>query len=160
MADDDQVTFVSQDGQDFKIEVRAAKMLVTMKNLIEDSGIDTPIPVPNITGKVLGKVIEYCKYHTENPVVAPEPGAEKRTDDICHWDREFCSVDQQTLFSLLLAANFLDVKDLLQLVSKSIANLIKGKTPAEIRGVFNIKREFTQEEMDQVKKENIWAEER
>jgi len=35
MADDDEVTLQSQDGQDFKVEVKIAKMSETIKNLIE-----------------------------------------------------------------------------------------------------------------------------
>ncbi len=56
MADDDQVTLQSQDGQDFRVEVKVAKMSETIKNLIEDAGVDAPIPLPNVTGKILGKV--------------------------------------------------------------------------------------------------------
>ena len=35
---------------------------------------------------------------------------EKRTDDICSWDADFLKVDQGTLFELILAANYLDIK--------------------------------------------------
>jgi hypothetical protein len=35
MSDDDSVTLQSQDGQDFKVEVKVAKMSETIKNLIE-----------------------------------------------------------------------------------------------------------------------------
>ncbi len=30
-----------------------------------DTGTESVIPLPNVTGKILGKVIEYCKYHVE-----------------------------------------------------------------------------------------------
>jgi hypothetical protein len=42
MADDDQVTIMSQDGQDFKTEVRVAKMSETIKNLIEGESLVPP----------------------------------------------------------------------------------------------------------------------
>merc|ERR1712060_644680 len=109
----------------------------TVKNMIEYTGVDAPIPLPNVSSKILAKVIEYCKYHVD---------AEKSTDgkpavdeEVKAWDAEFVKVDQATLFELILAANYLNV-----------ANMIKGKTPEEIRKTFNIKNDFTPEEEEEV----------
>eukprot|EP00028_Trichosphaerium_sp_Am-I-7-wt_P010917 CAMPEP_0168538148 /NCGR_PEP_ID=MMETSP0405-20121227/20895_1 /TAXON_ID=498012 /ORGANISM="Trichosphaerium sp, Strain Am-I-7 wt" /LENGTH=131 /DNA_ID=CAMNT_0008567135 /DNA_START=174 /DNA_END=569 /DNA_ORIENTATION=- len=122
---------------------------------------DTPIPLPNVSGKILEKVIDYCKWHYEHPThQADDKKEEKRTDDIIPWDKNFCQVDQATLFELILAANYLDIKPLLDLTCKTVANMIKGKTPEEIRKTFNIKNDFTPEEEEQVRKENEWCEER
>ena len=60
----------------------------------------------------------------------------------------------------LQAANYLDIKGLLDVTCKTIANMIKGKTPEEIRKTFNIKNDFTEEEKAQVCKENQWCEEK
>lgn len=158
---DDEVTLISSDGENFKTIVRVANMSETIRNLLEDTGVDAPVPLPNVTGKILAKVIEFCTYHTEHPIPAAEDGKdEKRTDDIIPWDQEFCKVDQATLFELILAANYLDIKPLLDLTCKTVANMIKGKTPEEIRKTFNIKNDFTPEEEEQVRKENEWCEER
>lgn len=120
-----------------------------------------PIPLHNVTAKILAKVVEYCKYHDEHPTPKTEEKKdEKKTDDIIPWDKEFCSVDQATLFELILAANYLDIKPLLDLTCKTVANMIKGKTPEEIRKTFNIKNDFTPEEEEKVRKENEWCEER
>ena len=69
-------------------------------------------------------------------------------------------VDDETLFNLILAANYLDIKPLLDLTCKTVADEIKGKTPEEIRIRFNIKNDFTPEEEEEVKRENAWCEER
>lgn len=71
-----------------------------------------------------------------------------------------CQVDQGTLFELILAANYLDIKGLLDVTCKTVANMIKGKTPDEIRKTFNIKNDFTPSEEEQVRKENEWCEEK
>jgi len=47
-----------------------------------------------------------------------------------------------------------------QALSKAVANIVKGKTPEEIRRTFNIKNDFTPEEEERVRKENEWCEER
>jgi S-phase kinase-associated protein 1 len=155
-----EVTLQSQDGQEFKVEVKVAQMSETIKNLIEDAGTEESVPLPNVTGRILSKVVEYCKYHIEHPSTEERKPEEKRTDDIIGWDLDFCKVDQPTLFELVLAANYLDIKSLLDLTCKTIANMIKGKTAEEIRRTFNIKNDFTPEEEEQVRKENEWCDEK
>lgn len=63
-------------------------------------------------------------------------------------------VDQTTLFDLILAANYLNIKSLLDLTCQTVAQMIKGKTPEEIRKQFNIKNDFTPEEEEEVRREN------
>ena len=59
---------------------------------------------------------------------------------------------------LIVAANYLDYPDLLNLACKDIAvNYIKDKTPEQIRQAFHIKNDFTPEEEEQIRAENAWA---
>merc|ERR1712025_584283 len=64
--DEDEVTKVtlkSSDDETFEVEQEVANMSETIKNLIEDAAADNDvIPLPNVSGKDLGKVIEYCKF--------------------------------------------------------------------------------------------------
>ena len=64
------------------------------------------------------------------------------------------------VISSVKAANYLDIKPLLDLTCKTVANMIKNKSPDEIRSTFNIQNDFTPEEEEQVRKENEWCEER
>ena len=75
------------------------------------------------------------------------------------WYAHFVAVEQDVLFELILAANFMDIKPLLDLTCASVASMIKGKTPEEIRKTFNIVNDFTPEEVAQVREENKWCEE-
>ena len=147
-----------------EVALEVANMSTTIKNMLEDFGGEIPdmaIPLHNVTSNVLKKVVEYCNHHIQNPTPkSDENKDDKRTDDISAWDKQFCSVDQATLFELILAANYLDIKPLLDLTCKTVANMIKGKTPEEIRKTFNIKNDFTPEEEEKVRKENEWCEER
>jgi len=147
-----------------EVPIEVANMSVTIKNMLEDLGnsSDVAIPLHNVTNKILQKVVEYCKHQVEHPTpkVDDKKDGDKNTTDISPWDETFCKVDQATLFELILAANYLDIKPLLDLTCKTVANMIKGKTPEEIRKTFNIKNDFTPEEEEKVRKENEWCEER
>jgi S-phase kinase-associated protein 1 len=157
------VKLSSNDGKEFTVERSVAEMSVTLKNMLEDIGdIDQAIPVTNVNGKILEKVIQYCQYHKENPEPpkAEEKEVEKRSDDISPWDQKFCDVPQNDLFELILAANFLDIKPLLDVTCKTVANMIKGKTPEQIRETFGIENDFTPEEEEQIRRENAWCEDK
>ncbi|GFG35732.1 hypothetical protein Cfor_05191, partial [Coptotermes formosanus] len=144
----------SSDGEVFEVDVEIAKCSVTIKTMLEDLGMDEDeeeaVPLPNVNSAILKKVIQWATYHKDDP---PPPeddeNKEKRTDDISSWDADFLKVDQGTLFELILAANYLDIKGLLDVTCKTVANMIKGKTPEEIRKTFNIKNDFTASEEEQ-----------
>jgi len=74
------------------------------------------------------------------------------------WDANFVDLPQETLFELILAANYMDIKPLLDLACAKVASMIKGKKPEEIRKTFNIANDFTPEQERQVLEENKWAE--
>lgn len=150
------VKLTSSDSQLFEIEEEYANESVTVKHMIEDTGTEESIPIPNVSGKILAKVIEYCKYHVDANKKADEKPS-KTEDDVKQWDSEFVKVDQATLFDLILAANYLNIKGLLDLTCQTVAQMIKGKTPEEIRKTFNIKNDFTPEEEEEVRRENQWA---
>merc|ERR1712176_157549 len=138
----------SSDGEVFSVDVDIAKQSVTIKTMLEDLGMDEDdeevVPLPNVNAAILKKVIQWATYHKDDPPLPEDDeNKEKRTDDICSWDADFLKVDQGTLFELILAANYLDIKGLLDVTCKTVANMIKGKTPEEIRKTFNIKNDFT-----------------
>ena len=62
------------------------------------------------------------------------------------------------LFELILAANYMDIKSLLDLTCAKVASMIKGKSPEQIRILFNITNDFSPEEEEAVREENKWAE--
>ena len=72
------------------------------------------------------QVIEYCTYHTDK--------RQATKDERDAWDKKFAGVDDDQLFSLILAANYLDIKPLLDLACKAVAQHIKAcRTPQEIQ---------------------------
>ncbi|KAI3919496.1 hypothetical protein MKW98_030207 [Papaver atlanticum] len=144
------VTLKCSDGETFDVEESVALQSQTIKHLIEDDCADNGIPLPNVTSKILAKVIEYCRKHDGD-------ADDKEKDEVKNWDADFVKVYQSTLFDLILAANYLNIKELLDLTCQTVADMIKGKTPKEIRKTFNIKNDFTPEEEEEVRRENQWA---
>ncbi|KAG5050823.1 hypothetical protein AAZX31_02G043500 [Glycine max] len=153
MASTKKITLKSSDGEAFEVEEAVAVESQTIKHMIEDNCADSGIPLPNVTSKILAKVIEYCKKHVEANCADEKPSE----DELKAWDADFVKVDQATLFDLILAANYLNIKSLLDLTCQTVADMIKGKTPEEIRKTFNIKNDFTPEEEEEVRRENQWA---
>ncbi|CAF0754131.1 unnamed protein product [Brachionus calyciflorus] len=155
----------SSDGEIFQVETQIAKQSNTIRTMLEELGMgdddEEAIPLPNVNAIILKKIIQWCTHHKDDsPPPEDDENREKVTDDISTWDMEFLKVDQGTLFELILAANYLDIKGLLDVTCKTVANMIKNKTPEEIRKTFNIKNDFTPAEEEQVRKENEWCEEK
>ncbi|MFS7949657.1 putative S-phase kinase-associated protein [Helianthus anomalus] len=154
MSSEKTIMLKSSDGETFEIEEVVALESQTIKHMIEDDCANTTIPLPNVTGKIMSMVVEYCKKHVQS---TNTKGKTVVDDDLKAFDSEFVNVDQDTLFDLILAANYLNIKSLLDLTCKTVADMVKGKSTKEIRKMFNIKNDFTPEEEEQVRHENEWA---
>lgn len=153
------IALVSADGLVFQVDIRVARMSGTIKDLIGDADIYAAdfqgIPLANMTGKVLWKILSYLQFHFENPAMA-----EQKTDpnsQISDWDVEFFKVDQTLLFNIILAANYLDTASLLDMACKTIANTLKGKTPEEIRKIYGIRSDLSVEQDQKIRADNAWA---
>ena len=58
-----------------------------------------------MTGKILAKVIEYCKKHVDAKAKDGDTKSNTSDDDLKTWDTEFVKVlDQSTLFELILVS--------------------------------------------------------
>ncbi|KAG9297695.1 hypothetical protein G9A89_011210 [Geosiphon pyriformis] len=136
------VSLKSRDEKEFTVDIAVASKSILLKNMIEDVGeSDQFIPLPNVDEKVL----EWCEHHVHDPTpINDDDDRRRRNTEIDDWDQKFLNVDQE----------------LLDVSCKTVANMIKGKSPEEIRKMFNIVNDFTPEEEAQIRKENEWAEDR
>ncbi|KAJ1972188.1 hypothetical protein H4R33_007119 [Dimargaris cristalligena] len=160
------VTLKSGDEKLFQVPRNVASKSALISSMLETAPNETePIPVKNVQSPVLEKIIEYCTKHANDDPEDDEDSDDEmdgplRSTDIDPWDLKFIDVGMEMLYEIIMAANYLDIKPLLNLGCKTVANMIKGKTPDEIRSRFNIPNDFTPEEEEQIKKENEWAEDR
>lgn len=151
----------------------AVKMSDLIKTMLEDDveeeARETVIPIPNVNAKVLTYVIEYCNHHCQPGNKAAEikkPLTDHIDKLVSEWDRVFIFTDlvkdgnekeHRLLLECMLAANFLGVQDLLTLTAATMASMIRGKVPEEIRELLGLENDFTPEELAQMQKENRWV---
>jgi len=122
------ITLVSKEGFKFQMERRAAKMINVLKPLLNDEeNEEFPLILKEFRLRltetaVLEKVIEYCNYHSG--LIAKTTG-NIETD----WDTTFLEgiigESRTMLFDLLRAANYLDIKSLLDLTCVKVASMIQ-----------------------------------
>ncbi|KAM0867365.1 hypothetical protein ACQ4PT_041992 [Festuca glaucescens] len=106
---------------------------------------------------ILAKVIEYCNKHVAAAAGTGSDENNTAEQDLKSFDADFIKVDRATLFEIILAANYLDIKGLLDLSCQTVANMIKDMTVEQVRDVFNVENDFTPEEEANVRQENQWA---
>ena len=105
------------------------------------------IPLGEINSNILSKIINYLNYITYD------------NSDINKFFEDFLKdIDNDTLFDIIIGTNYLEIKYLLDLTCKVVADEIKQcSTPQEIRKKFNIVNDFTPEEEEEIHKENAWC---
>jgi hypothetical protein len=92
--------------------------------------------VQGVKKATLLKALEYCEHHLKNPDPPVKEYEKYRSDNIGAWDLAFMSaVSMEMLFDLVLAANYLDIKGLLELGCKTIANMMRSMLTRRVKAV-------------------------
>ncbi len=141
------VTLKSIDGAMFPLSCEAWRLSQYVSACTSFCETSTPIMVP-FPASAVERLVQYLERHAQN------------ADDLETWDQEFCKVSQPVLFESISMSVYCQVESMTDVGCRTVANMIKGKSPEEIRATFNIKNDFTPEEEEQVRRENEWCEER
>lgn len=155
----------SCDGEVCEIDTETAKISILLKEMMENglgSG-EEEVPLSNVKSETLKKVIEWMDHQRkfmEDELDEEKAAIDSNDRKIPEWDAAFLDVSHGMLFDLIAAANYLDIKDLLFFASKTVALMIKGKTPEEIRTYFEIENDFTDEEKKEMTDEVEWCSEK
>lgn len=171
---------VCSDDKEFRIPFKALAVSVTFRHLIDDMGIDTdddvtvqqddarvPVP-PNVDSETMAKIAGYMVRHAHNPDDTCANPSERKCVATDPLDIQLvnpkkadgASLDIDALFKLIKAANFLDIYWLLKFACRSVAESVRNKPEPEVRKVFSIETEFTEDEKDAVRKANPWCDDR
>ena len=153
------ITLVSSDGEKVEISSKAVQRSTLVKGIIEDYPDDAEVPLNNVKSNILKKIKEYLEYYeNQEPKEIERPLPSNNFQEcVGEWDFKYIDVDLEMVFELILGANYMDIKPLLELASAKVASIIKGKTTEEIRKTFNIQNDFTPEEEQQIIEENKWC---
>ena len=144
----DKVRLLCSDGEEVEIDLEIAEKSVLIKGLIDDSGTEEQIPLPNVKRPILEKVITFCQHLKDH--APPEIEKPLKSVDMASvvdaWYADYINLEQEVLFELIMASNYLDIKPLLELSCSKVASIIKNKSIQEIRKFFNIENDFSPEE--------------
>lgn len=129
----------SSDGEEFAISEAVARQSRTICHLIKDDCAENIVSLPNVNAKILAKVIEYRKRNVadveEETDWEPQEGGEETSiveffifktpqEERMMWKKGFLNVDIDTLDSLILAANYLNLEGLLDMVYEKVADIL------------------------------------
>ena len=129
------VRIVTSDGADFSLSPEVAAksgIIARMLDSVEDDCLT--VPLQDIKSDTFERVVAYLETD-----IFEAPKAD------------------EDLLALVVAANFLDVKPLLDTACQEVADRIKGKSPEDIRKLFGLENTYTPEEEAKVRQANAWA---
>ncbi|KAH7725774.1 SKR-1 protein [Aphelenchoides avenae] len=160
------VTCETSDHEKIDVEIDVLRLSHTFDTMYKDLNIDKEenfpgvFPVANVEARVFKKVIEWCVEHKgqPDPVIEQDPNTrERKWFTFSKYEKKFFDVPVEELEELVMAANYLDIKSLYYYGCQSIAALIKGKSPDEIRALFGLEDDLTEEEKNEIRKQNPWC---
>ena len=162
---EDDVDVENQVTEDIHIPVSYLSMMATLKDLYNDNmemNITDSIeemevvqwPHPKLTAPHTKRLVEYIGYYMEH-------SDEVKDTNLNQFDINFFKgLEMSVLLELLEVADFIDCEKLLDCGTLYVAQVIKGKTPEELRQIFGVENDFTPEQEDQIRKEHEWCDEK
>lgn len=138
----------TEDGVTFEVEPWIVKEMKAVELCMDvRAHPSVVIPLCNVRSSELHQIIRYCEVHCRD-----EAG------ELKEFDNEFVeALSSDELKKLLLAANYLNMKNLLELVSKRIAAVIQNKSLDSLRNFFGFESDYTYEEEELFREEKDWA---
>jgi len=162
------IHLISQEGESFEISpenVIISELVKTMIDEEKDEEEIQEIPLPAVKSTILAKIVEFMNHYKTEPMteITKPIKSNNMSEVVQEWYANFVNVEQEVLFELILAANFMDIHPLLDLTCAKVASMVKGKEPEEIRHIFKITENINggpciNENEAQVRAENRWCE--
>jgi len=164
--EDKRVKLISNDGQVTEVSESMARRWITVQHMLDDvdpAELEGGIPLPGIECRSLNKLVEFTLQYIQEPTdtTARETYhkslSDKDKEAINAWNEAFFKgLGQNDVFDFILGVNFMDYKTGLDAACVYVAGTLKGKTPEEIRQMYNIKNDFTPEQEEKTRKGNNW----
>ncbi|KAG6687221.1 hypothetical protein I3842_11G059700 [Carya illinoinensis] len=154
------------DGGVFDVDKSVAMEFLILKSFYEDEGRvfdKTSFSLPNVKERELSKVIEYCTRALEFGAKSAAAAGDRDAERVVRVEREGFEAEfvnelsNDMLKELILAVDYLDIKEMLDFLTQSVANRIQNRSVEYVRQFFDIANDFTPQEEEQIHQENAWA---
>jgi hypothetical protein len=127
----------------------------TIKSMVEDIGPGGTIPLTTFPKEALDKVLEYMEQMAQ--FKADGASDEEVQQWVSEYKKTMEAQDQlPLLFQTMTAANFMNVETLFDELCKFVAEMIAQRTPNEILDYFNIRKDATWEEEQELIATHEW----
>ena len=143
------VKLKSKDGEKFEVGdncLNRSKVFIEFKDILN---LEQEITIKGVDGQTLCKVIEYLEHHVnEEPkeIPKPLPGPDLKPI-LSEWDYNYITpLPLDNVVNIVNAANYLDIRDLINLASARLASEMINCPVEEAREKFGIKTDMTEEE--------------
>ena len=179
------IIFKLYNGSTIEFELDMAKgMFSTIRDLMEDTDTSQDTEMPLVIANpfdeeeqlanpdVMNLIKQYCEFHHKmntkefvywNEKEEQNPFVEN--EDTERWDTEFFKNISQTkddnhtkLFPLIHVSNYLGCDALSNRACLVVSGQFENKSPEEIREYYDLPDDLTEEEKQQISKENEWLE--
>lgn len=145
----------ASDGEIFSPNVNFSALSVTIQNLVDCfTDENVVIPLPNVNSSVLSLILKWSSSLAQN--------MDTQASHSSLWVKKFSKLKMETLLGLVAAANYLHIKDLIDITTKSVANAINNKPPEVLRRDLGYPSKLAathmekHKEEEQIKMENKW----
>ena len=153
-----EITLISSDDKRIQIESKNVEKSDFLKNKIRNTNKKNEINLPEINYNTLQKIVEYLNhYKDKEPQLIPKPFTSNNLINVTdEWDINFIkNMDMNSIYDLINASNYLEIPSLLDLCCAYIITLIKGKPIEEMRKLFNIECDLSDEQIKEYESYNI-----
>lgn len=156
------ITLKSSDDKEIKVPHTVAMQSKTISHLRRYAININFIPLLDVPESTLKMVIQYCEKHDVDAADASKIETTEESSSITHassriseeelrnWDNQFVDIDMSKLYDLLMAAIFLRINGLLDVIIQKMADKVR-KSPDEICEYFNIETNFTHEDEEAIR---------
>lgn len=144
------IVLISSNGDKYHLPKNVASLSELVRTMTDndmnESEEELEVPLLNVTSPTLEKIIQFLNYYHEHPfpeIQKPLQGSIK--DLVGEWYANYVDIKEDELFELINASNYMDISPLLHLGCATVASQIRGKTPEEIRTLFNINNNIAED---------------
>jgi len=126
-AENVKITLTTQDGEKVEVDKDIAVKSKLVQGIVDESP-DEEIPLPSVKKATLDKILEFMTYEHQNqpPAEIEKPVQSPLSEQVGEWYSNYSNMQLEELIEVILAANFMDVKSLLELCCAQLAYNIKG----------------------------------